>query len=344
MLAFRPTDLIIHSMQQNYAFRTMYFISALLGLFLCILFDRAILCRSLQSVPVTPATAVKYDVLYIDSPSHFSRLIFAAQVRCNSRQPCGNCSQAGLSCTYDAIPQKKGPKGSRAKVISELREAQKQTDLAHHIENGKQTNGSPPKSPCCSPNPGLLTRELMESCHEVFFAHMYPTMPILHRDQLRQTVGEMGHSVEAYCLVTALCSFMLIQPGIAAAVIPIMDETSCSMTNPRIGQLLMDEVVRVRKGYDYVENPNVNTVITSFFLFGCCFGLNKQNTAWFHLREATALAQILGMEDQSTYLFGNVVETSRRRLLFWLLFITERWVHVLLSLNTLSLTRLDRRI
>lgn len=32
---------------------------------------------------------------------------------------------AGLACTYNAIPQKKGPKGSRAKVLAEIREHQR---------------------------------------------------------------------------------------------------------------------------------------------------------------------------------------------------------------------------
>ena len=149
-------------------------------------------------------------------------------------------------------------------------------------------------------------------------------MPILYKDQLRNTVGDMGQSVESYCLVTSFLAFMLIQPGIVLKTGHLMDQPSGSVTNPKMGSVLMEEAMRVRKGYDYVENPTVNTVITSFFLFGCSFGLNKHNTAWFHLREATALAQILGMQDENTYVFDNVVETSRKRRLFWLLFVTER--------------------
>ena len=150
-------------------------------------------------------------------------------------------------------------------------------------------------------------------------------MPILQRDQFRNIVDIMGQSIEAYCLVTALCAFMLIQPGIASHV-RTMEQPTSSITNPKMGAALMDEATRIRKGYDYVENPTVHTVITSFFLFGSCFGLNKHNVGWFHLREATALAQILGMQDENTYLFGDMVENSRNRRLFWLLFVTERSV------------------
>ncbi len=151
-------------------------------------------------------------------------------------------------------------------------------------------------------------------------------MPILYREQLRQTARDIGHSAEAYCLITAFCAFMLIQPGIVLKMGRVVEEQASSTNSPRLGKLLMEDSARLRKGYDYVENPTVNTAITSFFLFGCCFGLNKHNTAWFHLREATALAQILGMQDENTYIFDNVVETSRKRRLYWLLFVTERQV------------------
>ena len=154
-------------------------------------------------------------------------------------------------------------------------------------------------------------------------------MPVLYREQLGQAVAEMGHSVEAYCLVTSLCAFMLIQPGIMLKTSPILDAAPGSVTNPKLGSILMDEAVRVRKGYDYVENPSVTTCITSFLLFGCCFGLHKHNNGWLHLREATALAQILGMQDESTYAFDDIIETSRKRRLFWLLFVTERQVTML---------------
>ncbi len=276
------------------------------------------ICRSLQSVLVMPAIAARYNdrqhtIVQCQTDD-------IEQVRCNSRQPCGNCSQAGLSCTYDAIPQKKGPKGSRAKVISELKETQKQSDLAHVVQEGR----SPPLSPTYAWPSGLLSHDLIESCTGFFFTQMHPTMPVLYREQVRQSIAEMGPSVEAYCLIASLCAFMLIQPGIVLKTGHVMGEPASSVTNPRMGSLLMDEAVRIRKGYDYVENPTVDTVITSFFLFGCCFGLNKHNSAWFHLREATALAQILGMQDENTYMFDNVIEMSSKRRLFWLLFVTER--------------------
>lgn len=61
------------------------------------------------------------------------------------------------------------------------------------------------------------------------------------------------------------------------------------------GQALLSEAVRVRKSFDWNDSPTVLSVITSFFFFGSYFCLDRQNLAWFHLREATTVAQLIGM-------------------------------------------------
>jgi len=238
--------------------------------------------------------------------------------------PCRNCSQAALVCTYDAVPQKKGPKGSRAKVISELRETQKHSDLIQELQTRLHGLDCPPLSPPFSRTPGLLSPEVVGACIEFFFDHMYPTMPILHRSRLQHMVMGMDSYVETYCLIASLCAFMIIQPGVEVPESHAARRETGPAVSFATGTTLLDEALRVRKGYEYVESPTLATVITSFFLFGCYFGLDKHNTAWFYLREATTLAQILGMQDESNYRTGDLVECSRRRRLYWLLFVTER--------------------
>jgi len=239
------------------------------------------------------------------------------QVRCNGVHPCRNCSQAALLCTYNAVPQKKGPKGSRAKVISELRETQKHSAPALKLQNRLSASDVPPLSSTFARTPGLLGPDVIDVCIDFFFEHLYPTMPILHRARLQQMALGINSSIEDYCLITSLCAFMMIQPGVKVPA-------GLATVNLATGTTLLDEVLRVRKSYEYVETPTTATVITSFFLFGCYFGLDKLNTAWFHLREATTLAQILGMQDESSYMTRDPIECSRKRRLFWLLFVTER--------------------
>ncbi|KAK1020739.1 hypothetical protein LTR33_018764, partial [Friedmanniomyces endolithicus] len=134
----------------------------------------------------------------------------------------------------------------------------------------------------------------------------------------------METDVEAYCLVMSLCAYMMIQPNLALPASAFDGLEVAPQSSFQLGQLLLQETVRVRKCYDYVENPTIWTVITSFFIFGSNFCLDRHNTAWFHLREATTLVQVLGMHEESAYHMADLIESSRRRRLYWLLFVTER--------------------
>ena len=246
------------------------------------------------------------------------------KVKCldGGARPCKNCTAAGLTCTYNAIPQKKGPKGSRAKVISELRETQRQTQLAGQRQAFDLDDDS--VSPACFRRPGLLSMEMITACVEYFFTKLYPTQPILHRQKVGETIGLMDTSIEAYCLVVSLCAYMMIQPNMVLPSGAFDGLEIPPQSNVQVGHILTQELLRVRRSYDFIESPSAWTIITSFFLFGINFCLDKHNTAWFHLREATTLSQIMGLHDEASYNMPDFIESSRLRRLFWLLFVTER--------------------
>ncbi|KAF7195481.1 putative sucrose utilization protein SUC1, partial [Pseudocercospora fuligena] len=222
------------------------------------------------------------------------------KVKCigDGTRPCKNCTSAGLTCTYNAIPQKKGPKGSRAKVISELRETQRQSQLAAK-RHGFDID-SPPHSPAHLRQAGLLSMKMMTTCVDYFFANLYPTQPILHRQKVGEVIGQMEQNVEAYCLVVSLCAYMMIQPNMVIPPDAFEGLEIQPQPSLQLGHALLQEALRVRRGHNYIENPSIWSVITSFFFFGSYFCLDRHNTAWFHLREATTLAQIMGMHDESS--------------------------------------------
>ncbi|KAK4547028.1 hypothetical protein LTR36_001249 [Oleoguttula mirabilis] len=166
--------------------------------------------------------------------------------------------------------------------------------------------------------------DMITTCVDYFFANLYPTQPILHRQNVGETIGLMDTSVEAYCLVVSLCAYMMIQPNMVLCPGAFDGLDVPPQSSLQLGHILLHEALHVRKGYDYIENPSVWTAITSFFFFGSYFCLDKHNTAWFHFREATTLAQIMGMHHESSYASADHVESSRRRRLYWLLFVTER--------------------
>ncbi|KAI1266699.1 hypothetical protein F5Y18DRAFT_363899 [Xylariaceae sp. FL1019] len=246
------------------------------------------------------------------------------KVKCDGINPCRNCASAQLGCTYNAIPQKKGPKGSRAKVISELRETQRQTSLSAKVQsrlNGLQS--SPCGASSLAPTPGLLAPEMIKEGIEFFFANMYPIMPVLHRQRLEQQCTYMEQNPDTYCLITALCAFMMFQPGMS---LPTNDPMLEHLPGAHIvsGTLLMEEAIRVRKRSDYLDTPTLNSLCTSYFLFCSYYALELHDKAWFYLREATTMAHMFGLTQEEKYLQYDNVEASRRRRLYWLLYVTER--------------------
>ncbi|KAH6641369.1 hypothetical protein F5144DRAFT_129972 [Chaetomium tenue] len=251
------------------------------------------------------------------------------KVKCDGITPCRNCSASQLACTYNAVPQKKGPKGSRAKVINELKETQRQTSLSAKLQGGMNGGMS---SATLAPTPGLLTKEMLKTCIEFFFAHMYPTLPILERQRLEHDAMYMDQNLDTYCLLTSFCSFVCLQPGMvmpgtmpgAGMNDPFGSDMMMSGNNIVTSTHLMDEAIRVRKGYDYVASPTVNNLCTSYFLFAVHHGLALHDKAWFHLREATTLTHMAKLNEEQTYLQYDGNDASRRRRLYWLLFVTER--------------------
>ena len=150
-------------------------------------------------------------------------------MRCNGANPCQNCSQASLACTFNKPPMKKGPKGSRAKVISELRKTQ--VDTPTPGSSSALNLDSPLASPSLAPVQDLLSRDLVESSVSFFFERIYTTLPILHRGWISQKVSEMKTSLEAYCLIGSLCAFMVIQPGLRPPLPPAISPQSTGSTS-----------------------------------------------------------------------------------------------------------------
>lgn len=251
------------------------------------------------------------------------------KVKCigEGTNPCKNCLSAGLACTYNAIPQKKGPKGSRAKVLSELRENQRNAQLAAGFPPDLGFDGRTLSSTFARAQ-GLLPTGLVDSCLDFFFDNVYPSTPVLHRQKAQEAAVNMERSTEAYCLIVALCAYVMIQANMKVSPNMLSRPEIAQMSNITLGHALLEESVRVRNGYDYRENPTHMTVLTSWFYCGSYFGLARENAAWGYLREATTQAQLLGMHDEETYKH-DPLDISRKRVLYWLLFMAERYALII---------------
>ena len=97
---------------------------------------------------------------------------------------CRNCSTAGLACTFNTTPLKKGPKAHNASVLHELRQPKKR----------------PP-----------LPKDSLQDCIDAFYNKLYLVMPILDKAQFLDSLDFDTMTPERFCMLTALCSMTNLQ-------------------------------------------------------------------------------------------------------------------------------------
>ncbi|KAH7226780.1 hypothetical protein BKA60DRAFT_187972 [Fusarium oxysporum] len=249
------------------------------------------------------------------------------KVKCDSGITCRNCATAGIECTYLAIPQKKGPKGSRAKVITELRDNQRQASLAAKVQNRLAGQPVDLTIPALNPTAGMLSNDLIKACVNYYFENAYSTLPFLDRNQIEHMMLNMESGRDRYCLFAALCAYVVLQPGMILPTSSAEESFNLQQhpgANIAASNLLLEECLRVRKGSDYFETPNFNIMVTNIFIYSCIKIIDGPDRAWYYLREATTMALLTNMDKEENYAQFPQTEAVRRRRFFWFLFATER--------------------
>ncbi|KAI9375890.1 hypothetical protein BJX61DRAFT_531240 [Aspergillus egyptiacus] len=154
---------------------------------------------------------------------------------------------------------------------------------------------------------------------DVYFDRLHPTLPVLNRSSLFTRIMQQDHRRNAQfgAMILSLCAFSLTQP------IDISERpTSSSRTDQ--AKVLVNEATRMRTSPDFGENPSIEAVLTSFFLFGYLFGSNQHNAARLRLREAMDLASTLGLNNPTRYADRSNEEKGQWLRTYLVLSVTER--------------------
>lgn len=189
----------------------------------------------------------------------------------------------------------------------------------HVLEDQKQYHFQPLKR---------IRSTVIQAHVHVFLKHMFPIMPVLDPDTvLQECTNPEALPAQNYAFLAALCAATHIQLKLSD---PDNGESAqhCQpdSTSAIHGESLIEEVLRTRQDFDSLENPSCIVLLTSFFLFAAYGNLNKGISALFYLHQAISLAFTLGLHDEDTYTILPFVEAERQRSIYWLLFITERYV------------------
>lgn len=115
---------------------------------------------------------------------------------------------------------------------------------------------------------------------DIYFSRLHPTVPVLDRSSLYKSILTHEHrrNPNFGALLLALCAFALTQPV-------QIDERSSYSTRTLQAKSYLNEAVKMRSCSDFGENPTLEAILTSFFLFACLFGSNQHNAAWHRLRQ-----------------------------------------------------------
>lgn len=114
---------------------------------------------------------------------------------------------------------------------------------------------------------------------DIYFNRLHPTVPVLNRSSLYKNILTQEHrrNPNFGALLLALCAFALTQPV-------QIDERSSYSSRTLQAKSYLNEAVKMRSCSDFGENPTLEAILTSFFLFACLFGSNQHNAAWHRLR------------------------------------------------------------
>lgn len=169
--------------------------------------------------------------------------------------------------------------------------------------------------------PRTVNEENLLPWIDVYFKRLHPTIPILNRTTMfhEMLAGKHYQDNQYGAMLLSLCAFAMTQP----VQIHEVAEAPSRMVQAR---MLMEESIKMRVNADFGEQPTLEMILTSFYLFACLFGNNKHGAAWHRLREAVDLAQSLGIDKQQSY--GSLDSITRERWLrtYLVLSVTERCV------------------
>lgn len=156
---------------------------------------------------------------------------------------------------------------------------------------------------------------------------LYGIWPLLNAENLIRKLEGDRSDPKIYALATALCGATLsnLNQNIMHESIPM----------PLTATEFIEDSRRVRSTFDYMEPVTLDTILTSYFLH-IFYGRQPSRTqmATFYIREAITFTHLFGMHVEETYSQHSVKDQQVMRKLYFLLFMTERYLCIQQGLPT----------
>ncbi|KAI5449584.1 hypothetical protein NCC49_004577 [Naganishia albida] len=151
----------------------------------------------------------------------------------------------------------------------------------------------------------------------VFFSRIAPMIPVFSAAYIQSKLDSIHHSRDFIGMVLAMTALSLVHPL-------NVHEALQRPTRIRQAQILMDEALRLRDGWQFGTTATVEAIMTSYLMFGTLYEMGHAAGAKLRLREAVSLGETLRLDDPRSYHGLDRAEALRRLKTYWVLSVTER--------------------
>ncbi|KAG5368789.1 hypothetical protein CKK34_2431 [Yarrowia sp. E02] len=236
----------------------------------------------------------------------------ARKVKCDSQLPCKGCVTSKLTCTYNHVPRKKGPKvgGKSASILNKLRLGLDQADL------------KPPEKLSWN----VVSRPLMDRALKHYFANYHPVTPVLDQTEVYSYLTRDPTS-ETFALVMSIVAMAMGDMLDLEVTTPSSRTQNVLQIVRIVCDALHTQEVALLLGGDHRQlahqTVTVNSIVTQFNIYGTFCQLEMPSRAFQYLRRAISEAQTAGIDREDFYK-NDPVALEPFRTMFWCLYVSER--------------------
>ncbi|KAM5344163.1 hypothetical protein ACJ41O_012700 [Fusarium nematophilum] len=180
-------------------------------------------------------------------------------------------------------------------------------------------------------------QHLVTRCFDLFFEYLYPLTPLVHEPSLRDSLSyftntfsapESGSSCgvlerwpeTAFTLITAVCAE-------AAFLLP----KDLFPEGQSVGDLFLNASRTCLNHYleADLESPNANSITIRYFHSNCLHAAGKPKYSWHIFGEATRLAQVMQLNEETSLEGLLPIEAELRRRAFWIVYMGDKSAAIL---------------
>ncbi|KAK9259333.1 hypothetical protein V1519DRAFT_476096 [Lipomyces tetrasporus] len=269
----------------------------------------------MNNAPVSYSSQHKV-VLFNMPPKRACDCCIVRKIRCDGHQPCEPCNRGDMTCTFLTPRLKRGPRRLRSRTMANIGRRQ---GIADNEKSPSVSNRTLNVTQARYIHPRIQLARL-QPVVEAYRRKLYPIWPVVEIDELNNVLEDAKdkQNPALYGLVLSLCAATMARLKLA----PCDAEGSDGGIS---GDVLANEAIRARMEYNYIEDVDEYSVLTSFFLH--CYFCNlpdRQRTSLVYIREAVTFAQLLRLHEEDTYIKYTAKLAQRIRTLYFLVLVTER--------------------